>query len=166
MIIVLMGVSGAGKTAIGTALSRLSTLPFVDADDHHPAANKAKMKAGVPLEDDDRRPWLETLNALLRGWQAEGAGGILACSALKESYRDILRTGLPENALRFVLLDAPRETIEQRLAQRRHEYMNPNLLDSQLKTLEPPRDALTVTNDRTPEDVAAGILEWLEDETA
>jgi gluconokinase len=161
MIVVLMGVMGSGKTTIGTRLARLMGGSFIDADDHHPAANKAKMKTGSPLDDADRAPWLETLNGLLQQWSSSGIGGVLACSALKEIYREILRTGTPKNTLRFVLLEAPQQLLAHRLAQRQHEYMNPHLLASQLETLEKPHDALVVVNDRPPDEIAQEILQWL-----
>jgi gluconokinase len=158
MIVVLMGVSGSGKTTIGTLLAaRLGTV-FADADDYHPAANKAKMAAGHPLNDEDRQPWLETLNGLLREWRAGGKGGVLACSALKETYRATLAAQMPEGTVKFVLLDGPKELIEERLSQRQHEYMNPKLLESQLATLEKPKDALTVVNDKPPDEIVDKIL--------
>jgi len=158
MIVVLMGVSGSGKTTIGGLLAERVGAVFADADDYHPAANKAKMAAGNPLNDDDRQPWLETLNALLRGWFGAGSGGVLACSALKEKYRATLAAGMPEGAVQFVLLDGSKELIAERLAQRQHEYMNPKLLESQLATLEKPSDALTVVNDKAPEMIVDEIL--------
>jgi gluconokinase len=161
MIVVLMGVSGSGKTTIGTLLAERMGAVFADADDYHPAANKAKMAAGHPLNDEDRQPWLETLNQLMRGWNESGKGGVLACSALKESYRTTLASGMPAGAVKFVLLDGDRELIASRLAQRKHEYMNPKLLESQLATLEPPADALTVVNDRAPEEIVEKILQEL-----
>jgi len=161
MIVVLMGVMGSGKTTIGTQLADLMHVPFVDADDYHPAANKAKMKAGHPLDDADRAPWLETLNTLMRQWGLSGAGGVLACSALKEKYRKILGAGIPEDTLRFVLLEAPQQLLIDRLAQRQHEFMNPNLLTSQLETLEKPNDALAIVNDRPPGEIAHDILQQL-----
>jgi gluconokinase len=159
MIIVLMGVTGAGKTTVGTVLAGLMDVPFIDADDHHPAENRAKMKAGFPLNDKDRKPWLETLNGLAKNWHASGSGGVLACSALKEGYRGMLKAGLPEKSLDFVLLTAPKELITGRLTQRQHEYMNPSLLASQLEILEPPKDALVVINDRPPDKIASEILQ-------
>jgi gluconokinase len=161
MIVVLMGVSGSGKTTIGTLLAERTGTVFADADDYHPAANKAKMAAGHPLNDEDRQPWLETLNGLMRGWAAAGKGGVLACSALKESYRETLAGGMPKGTVHFVLLDGAPELIAQRMAQRTHEYMNPKLLASQLATLEPPKDALTVVNDRSPAEVVEQILREL-----
>ncbi len=163
MIVVLMGVSGSGKTTIGTLLAQQMGVTFADADDYHSAANKAKMAAGHPLDDADREPWLEELNRVMRGWFAAGQGGVLACSALKESYRVTLHTGIPEGAIRFVLLEASKGLIAERLAERRHEFMTPMLLASQLATLEKPgADALDIVNDRTPAEVVAEILTGLQ----
>jgi gluconokinase len=159
MIVMLMGVSGSGKTTIGTLLAQRTGTIFADADDYHPAANKEKMRAGIPLNDEDREPWLEILNGLLRGWYQSGEGGVLACSALKEKYRQTLASGLPASAISFVWLDANKELLTERLAARHHEYMNPKLLDSQFATLEPPKDALRVVNDRTPAEVVDEILQ-------
>jgi gluconokinase len=159
MIVVLMGVSGSGKTTIGTLLAQRTGAIFADADDYHPRANKDKMRAGIPLNDEDREPWLEILNGLLRGWYQSGESGVLACSALRESYRQTLEKGIPPNAIKFVWLDADKELLSERLAGRHHEYMNPKLLESQLETLEPPKDALRVVNDRPPEQVVDEILQ-------
>lgn len=159
MIVVLMGVSGSGKTTIGTLLAERTGTIFADADDYHPAANKQKMRSGLPLDDEDRKPWLEELNRLLKSWYQSGEGGVLACSALKQGYRDLLASGMPDGAIAFVWLDGDKELLSERLAQRHHEYMNPKLLESQLATLEPPKDALRVMNDRTPEAVVQEILQ-------
>jgi gluconokinase len=161
MIVVLMGVSGSGKTTIGMLLAERMQTVFADADSYHSDLNKAKMAAGHALNDEDRQPWLETLNELLRGWFGGGRGGVLACSALKEAYRKTLVSGMPVRSVRFVFLDGSKELIAVRLAERKDHYMNPKLLDSQLATLEPPRDALRVVNDRAPEDVVDEIVKNL-----
>ena len=156
-----MGVSGSGKTTIGTLLAKRANAVFADADDYHPESNRKKLSAGIPLTDEDREPWLETLNLLLRGWQDTGASGVLACSALKQSYRDILSTGMPSGTVTFIVLDASKAMIASRLAARKHTYMNPNLLDSQIATLEMPKGALCIENDREPEQVVDEILSKL-----
>ena len=163
MIVVLMGVSGSGKTTIGTLLAEQTGAVFADADDYHPLANKEKMAAGHPLNDDDRQPWLETLNGVLRGWFESGKSGVLACSALKAKYRETLESNLPADAVKFVLLDGSKELIAERLAHRNHEYMNPKLLDSQLATLERPstEEALQVVNDRPPQEIVEQILQYV-----
>jgi len=162
MIVVLMGVSGSGKTTIGKILAKRITASFADADDYHSAANKAKMAAGHPLTDEDRQPWLETLNSLLLQWFEAGKGGVLACSALKDVYRKTLVRGLPPNAFYFVLLEGSKQLIAERLAERKNHYMNPDLLDSQFATLEPPADALRITNDRAPNLVVDEIMNHLQ----
>ncbi len=159
MIVVLMGVSGSGKTTIGTLLAERTSAVFADADDYHPAANKAKMAAGQPLNDEDREPWLETLNKLMRGWFEAGKSGVLACSALKEKYRATLSAGIPDSELRFVWLDGPKALIAERLAARHHEFMNSKLLDSQIATLEIPKDALRIEVDSEPVEIVDRILE-------
>lgn len=164
MIVVLMGVSGSGKTTIGKLLAQRAGAVFADADDYHPQANKEKMAAGHPLDDADRHPWLVALNGVLRGWHASGASGVLACSALKQSYRLTLADGMPHGVLTFCLLQVPEALLQQRLAERMHEFMNPKLLESQLATLELPKDALVVQNDREPAVVADEIFRLIAEE--
>jgi gluconokinase len=161
MIVVLMGVTGSGKTTIGTLLAEHVGAIFADADDYHPAANKQKMATGHALNDEDRQPWLETLNQLMKGWFDAGKSGVLACSALKSKYRATLAAGMPKGTVSFVWLDAPRELLAERLAERHHEFMNPKLLESQLKTLEPPKHALRIVNDRAPEEIVNQIVEHI-----
>jgi gluconokinase len=158
MIVLLMGVSGSGKTTIGSLLAERTGAVFADADDFHPAANKQKMAAGIPLTDQDRQPWLETLNRLLRGWVKAGTRGVLACSALKQSYRQTLGDGLPPATVCTIFLDGSKDLIAARLAERHHEFMNASLLDSQMQTLEPPADGLRVINDRSPGEVVNEIM--------
>ncbi len=141
MIVVVMGVSGCGKTTVGRALADALGWPFHDADDFHPEGNVAKMAAGEALTDDDRRPWLDRLAAAMRAAQAGGGNAVLACSALKQAYRDRIATA---GNVRFVHLEGDADTIAARLAARRHRYMPASLLASQLATLEPPRDAITI----------------------
>lgn len=138
-----MGVSGCGKSTVGALLAQRLGAEFLDADEYHPPENVAKMAAGMPLSDADRRPWLEQLNAALR----EKKNAVLACSALKESYRKILAEGLD---CRFVHLRGPIELIRERMAQRQHRYMPASLLESQFATLEPPAGAIEVDIARPP----------------
>ena len=156
MIAVVMGVSGAGKTTIGQALARELGWRFIDADDHHPNANVAKMAAGEPLDDDDRWPWLERLNSLLRNEKH----AVLACSALKERYRQCLARNL--EAIRWIYLRGNAGLIGSRLAQRRHRYMPASLLESQFAILEPPADAITVEISNNVPDCVAAIVAQLE----
>lgn len=134
--LVVMGTAGAGKTAVGTAVAAALGVRFIEGDAFHPAANREKMAAGVPLTDDDRAGWLQALAAELRAARAAGQGVVLACSALRRTYRDVLRGG--DDRVRFVFLDASRTVLEDRMAARTGHFMPVSLLDSQLATLEPP----------------------------
>ena len=129
-----MGVTGCGKTTVGALLANDCGWEFHDADDFHPAESVAKMKSGAPLTDEDRWPWLERLNTLLLESERQGKHLVLACSALKQVYRDRLARGCA--AVRFVFLDGDKELIRARLLERRGHYMNPTLLDSQFAILE------------------------------
>ncbi len=141
MILVVMGVSGCGKSTVGQALATALGWRFLDADDFHPPANVAKMAAGLPLADDDRWPWLDRIAEELRAVLAAGGHAVLACSALREAYRERLRRA---GDVRFVFLQGDEATIAARLAERTHKYMPPSLLPSQFATLEPPTDAIVV----------------------
>ena len=161
MVVVLMGVTGTGKTTVGEALSARTGWPFADADNFHSAANRAKMHAGIPLTDEDREPWLESLHQQILTWLRDGVNGILACSALKESYRTELTDATGPRAVRFVFLSGPPELIRQRMEARHGHYMPESLLPSQLATLEPPRDAIQISIDRTVPAIVDQILSAL-----
>lgn len=136
-----MGVCGCGKTTVGEALARAIGCRFLDADDFHPPANVDKMASGVPLTDDDRWPWLDIIADELARVLASGEHAVLACSALKEAYRQRLKRA---GDVRIVYLEGDEATITARLASRQHKYMPPTLLPSQFAALEEPVDALVV----------------------
>ncbi len=161
MILVLIGPMGCGKTTIGKTLSRLYGWRFEDGDDYHPRANKEKMQAAIPLDDDDRRPWLSILRELLKEACKKDENLVLACSALKQKYRRML--GIDQQEIVSVYLKGSRELLIQRIEGRQHEYMNKSLIDSQLDTLEEPKTGIIVNMEGTPEEIAATILEQLND---
>jgi len=159
-IYVVMGVSGSGKTVIGQSLARTLGVDFIDGDDYHPAENVRRMAAGIPLTDADRAGWLDALAARIRQSREAGTGLVVACSALKRSYRDILRTAAPD--LRLVFLAGERALIGERLAARSGHYMPASLLDSQLATLEVPspgENVWTVDITRSPSDIVQQLTE-------
>ena len=164
-ILIVMGVSGSGKSYLGERLADATGWPFAEGDDFHSEANKAKMHAGIPLTDEDRRPWLDALHDLLEGWHKASTSGILSCSSLKAAYRQRLDDSLPE--VRFVWLDIPRAVLVERLSHRKGHFMPLELLDSQLATLEPPvgeRNTLRLDGSGPVEEQIRTILAWLEDE--
>jgi len=152
MVIILMGVAGAGKTTIGRGLAAELGWPFYDADDLHPRANVEKMRRGVPLTDEDRRPWLAALRELIAGCLARDKNAVLACSALKAEYREYL---LLDERVKLVYLKGDYELIQARLRARRDHFMPPEMLASQFATLEEPADALQI-------DVALPLAQNLE----
>lgn len=159
MVVIVMGVSGSGKTTIGRRLADTLGWSFHEGDDLHPPANVRKMAAGIPLTDADRLPWLQALRALIERCLATGEDAAIACSALKVSYREILAGGL--EGVRFVYLTGSRDLIRERLEQRQGHFMKAGLLDSQLAVLEPPSHALEVDVSGSPEEIVAEIRGWL-----
>jgi gluconokinase len=153
-----MGVSGSGKTTIGTRLASQLGWPFADGDDYHSPSNVEKMRSGIPLTDADRAPWLETLRALISGWIEKGSSGVLACSALKQAYREKLEAG-PE--VRFIYLQASSELLQARLHSRAGHYMKEGMLQSQLETLEAPKDAMVIDVNGTVEESVRQVREKL-----
>lgn len=135
-VIVVMGVASSGKTSLGERLAERLGWPFRDADSFHPPANVAKMSSGIPLTDEDRKPWLAAIAAWIDELRATGGNGIVTCSALKKAYRDVIVGDRPDVVL--VYLKGSRELIGQRMAARQHHFMPPALLDSQFATLEEP----------------------------
>jgi len=165
MIVIVMGVSGSGKSYLAERLALATGWPFAEGDDFHSAANKAKMASRIPLTDEDRAPWLASLHAQLLDWHQHKQPGILTCSALKASYRQTLAAGIPE--LRFVWLDPSRAILEQRVAHRAGHYMPAALLNSQLATLQPPaasEHVLRLDGTEPVDQAIAKILTWLEEQ--
>ena len=157
-----MGVSGSGKTTVAHGIRDALGLVFAEADEFHSDANIAKMKKGVPLTDEDRWPWLEKLSGWMAEQAAQGRDTVIACSALRRSYRDVLRSGVPD--VEFVHLDGPADVIRERLSGRRGHYMPASLLESQVETLEPLQaDETGVVLDlREPADrLVDQAVEWL-----
>jgi gluconokinase len=155
MIVLIMGIAGCGKTTVGQRLATALGWPFFDADDLHPAANIAKMASGQPLDDADRAPWLERLRQLIDEQVAAGTSAVLACSALKQSYRERLLGGCAE--ARLVYLQASRALLAARLRERAHHFFPAALLDSQLEALEEPEDAIVIDAGLPVPDIVAAI---------
>lgn len=161
-VIVVMGVSGSGKSTIASMLAHRLDWPFEDADWFHPPANVEKMQSGVPLTDEDRWPWLRAIAAWIDETRAAGQHGVLACSALKRSYRDILVGGRSD--VRIVYLTGGRELIARRMAARSGHFMPPGLLDSQFETLEEPgpdENPIVVSIDARPREIVDVIVREL-----
>jgi carbohydrate kinase (thermoresistant glucokinase family) len=157
--VILMGVSGSGKSTVGASLAQRLECPFLDADDFHPAANVEKMKRGIPLNDEDRMPWLRRLHDELEHRLGSGASVVLGCSALKESYRKILEEGLSQ--IDFVFLDVDQLTLTERLEKRKAHFFPKELLESQFAALERPADAIVVDARLQFQDVVEQIVSAL-----
>lgn len=159
MVIVLLGPMGCGKTTIGETLGTKLGWRFYDADDFHPESNIRKMAAGVPLEDNDRQPWLETLRDLIDSHLSKNNNMVLACSALKKKYRRLL--GIDQRRVYSVYLKGSFALLQKRIAIRSHEYMAKELLQSQLDTLEEPETGLVVDISGSPEQISQAIIDRL-----
>lgn len=162
MILIAMGVSGAGKTLIGEMLAERLQCTFTDGDAFHSEANKEKMHKGIPLTDEDRWPWLRTIRAAIVEKQTAHETAVFTCSSLKRSYRDVLRDG--DEDVCFVYLKGSREVLQSRLTTRTGHFFDPSLLQSQLDTLEEPGDdeAITVSIELTPEEIVEETLSKLQ----
>ena len=154
-----MGVSGSGKTTIGQGVAEAMDWGFSDADDFHSPANVRKMKSGIPLTDEDREPWLRNLRVAIERWKRGEPGHVLACSALKGSYREILRQNDPD--VKFVYLQGSFDLIARRLKERKGHFFDPALLRSQFDALETPEDALVFDISKKPDEIIAAILETI-----
>jgi gluconokinase len=159
MVLLLMGVTASGKTTVGHLLRDQLGWPFYDGDDFHPPANIAKMSKGIPLTDDDRRPWLESLHKVMADAEAAGTSAIVASSALKEAYRQILSGGL--RTLRIVYLKGDPATLQERLDHRVGHFMPKTMLPSQMAALEEPKDAIVVNAGQPPNVIVQQILDAL-----
>ena len=156
LIYIVMGVSGCGKSTIGKLLATKLKAPFFDGDDFHPEANVQKMANGLPLTDKDRKGWLQKLNEI--AIEHKPSGTVIACSALKETYRNQLKQNL-EKQMVFVYLKGTFEEIHARLKERQGHYMPIELLKSQFETLEPPEDAIHVSIYHSPDEIVSEVLD-------
>ncbi len=157
MVIVLIGPMGCGKTTVGEILAQNLGWQFYDADDFHPEANKIKMAEGMPLDDSDRKPWLDILHGIIQKNLSDESSVILACSALKKKYRRAL--GIDQEQVFSVFLKGSFALLQERIADRSHEYMSKGLLESQLATLEVPKTGITVDISGTPEQISQTIID-------
>ena len=154
MVLIVMGVSGSGKTTVGKAIAEQLSWPFHDGDDYHPHANILKMARGEPLGGEDRRPWLLTLQGMIQELLKSGQSAVIACSALRQAYRELLAAG---GRVHFVYLKGSRDLFLSRLAKRKGHFMPPALLDSQIHTLEEPDDAIAVDARLSPQEIAEHV---------
>lgn len=157
--VIVMGVSGSGKTTVGEKLAAKLGWRYFDADDFHPPANVEKMRSGTPLHDEDRWPWLQALNDLLKQHAARGENVVLGCSALKHIYREGMSDHVPD--VKWVYLKGDFDLIQSRLQARQHRYMPMSLLESQFATLEEPKDAIVVDIHPDPDEICENIVRAL-----
>lgn len=157
-VIFIIGVAGSGKTTIGKKLSAQINIPFLDGDDFHSLKNKEKMKAGIPLNDQDRKDWLLSINKAARELEQK-SGAIIACSALKEKYRQLLTTDVKK--IRWIYLEGKFEMIKKRMLNRVEHFMPVSLLQSQFEILEPPISALKISIENSPDYIIKEILEYI-----
>jgi gluconokinase len=159
LVLIFMGVSGSGKTTVGTLLAKKTGAIFFEGDEFHPPENIEKMRRGVPLTDDDRTKWLRTLREIITRSLDRGTFTMIACSALKAAYRNVLQSG--DARVQFVHLTGPRALLEERLKARKNHFMPSTLLESQLATLEPPVDALTFSCEKSPAEIVTALIQAL-----
>jgi len=159
MFIIFMGVSGCGKTTIGKKTADVFGVQYFEGDEYHPQENVEKMSQGIPLTDEDREGWLDTLSQLIRDTLDAGQSGVLSCSALKQKYRD--RLCVDPDLVRFIYLKGSFGLIQSRMKQRTDHYMPANLLASQFTTLEEPDDVFTVNIDQPPEEIIDEVVSYL-----
>jgi len=157
IVVVVMGVAGCGKSTVGPLVAEALGGDFAEGDQFHPPANVAKMSRGEPLDDADRLPWLRSMAEAIREWRMKDRPTVLACSALRQRYRDILADG-SDGEVRFVYLRGTEATIGARLSARRGHFMPPSLLKSQFETLEEPADAILADVGPAPAEIVAGIV--------
>ncbi|UII24961.1 gluconokinase [Fulvivirga maritima] len=155
MVIIIMGVTASGKTTIAKALSEKTNIPYYDADQYHSEANILKMSDGIPLTDEDRKEWLESLSVEIAKWQ-QNEGAILACSALKKTYRQKLQSK-SELPIQWIYLKVPQEIIQERIEARKNHFMNKSLVASQFAILEPPENGYTVDGTNSTEKIIEEI---------
>ena len=158
-MLIFMGVAGSGKTPVAALFAKKTGATFYEGDEFHPPANIARMRSGIPLTDDDREQWLQTLREIVTRALAANEFAVLTCSALKAKYRERLQGGDPR--VKFVHLTGPRALLEERLESRRGHFMPPGLLDSQLAALESPSDALTFSCKLSPEEIITALVQAL-----
>jgi gluconokinase len=161
VIVLLMGPAGSGKTTVGELLAAQLSWKFADADDFHPRANIENMSRGIPLTDEDRIPWLKSIREAMRQWEARGENVVLACSALKHRYREVLGINPKVKNVKLVYLKGSYDLLLERLHSRKGHYMKEQMLASQLADLEEPTEALTIDIAKSPEEIVSKIRKQL-----